>query len=655
MQPLQGWFGGAFASLFFLSSGLLGCGGGGDAADLVITSAAPSDAPACERSIVSLENFCAEIRLFEVRPSGERVPYRIYDPDADGVDYDAPGQIALRFDSNRPNGRRLRFDADLDPSSRYDLEVEVYDGAGEGFAGAVVEDIPTDGSDVVVRLYPHQRWACATAPQSLRVPQPRALHHAVALDDGDVLIFGGVTASDPDGGGVHVQSILRSPAAILATEVEVYDVDRHVIEEVDVSHELDGEIPGGVGRVLSGAVYLGAADASVGGETHRVHRIRVFDGVTMRPDQAASPVLGLDPSGTELEFEDGYPFVPLPMRAQLADPIDLLFDADARTMTIEPADVGEGLQRGAAVTVSDAIEGRRIGAPGFVKPPGAFEPGSVFYAVGPDGAVGESGAFDGSRLGATVTALGPGGGFVVWGGLAATGAPGGTVDPTSLAFTPLGGAGTDARAMHTATRLDSTSLLVAGGLPVMGGRILGNEGAGALTAPLAILELGAPGEVIARPYASAEYQATAFHTATLDEPLGVILVGGATTVSGNRFTPVDAVWAVRGAEVTALASLAVARWGHTATPLPGRRLLVWGGFAPTSERLVVRPISEPEVLFLEAPPAPLASGACDDHVSDAPDAAAIDPDAGRPPPVGPPPPPDAGPPPMDAGPSPDGG
>lgn len=100
MQPLQGRFGGAHA-IFLLGCVLIGCGligcgsGGGDAGDLVITSAAPTSAPSCERSIVSIENYCAEIRLFEVRGDGTRVPYRVYDPDGDGVDYEAPGQVVL--------------------------------------------------------------------------------------------------------------------------------------------------------------------------------------------------------------------------------------------------------------------------------------------------------------------------------------------------------------------------------------------------------------------------------------------------------------------------------------------------------------------------------------------------------------------------------
>ncbi|GAB5548192.1 MAG: hypothetical protein SangKO_079520 [Sandaracinaceae bacterium] len=650
MQPLQGRFGGAHA-IFLLGCVLIGCGligcgsGGGDAGDLVITSAAPTSAPSCERSIVSIENYCAEIRLFEVRGDGTRVPYRVYDPDGDGVDYEAPGQVALRFDSDRPNSRRIRFDAELDPSARYDLEVEVYGGDGNGFAGAVVEDIPTDGSDIVVRLYPYRQWGCATAPTSNREPQPRALHYAVPLDDGDVLVFGGVTGAGASP-VVHVQSILRSPAAVLALDVELYDSVRHEVEQVRVVNEVPGEISTGVGRVLSGVVYLGASDEPVGGETHRVHRIRVIDGVTMPSDQGASPVLGLDPSGTDIDFDDGFPFVPLPTRAVLAQPIDLVFDAETRTLTVEAADLGDALERGAAVTISEPVATRRLGMPGLSRPPGGFEPGSAIYALDGAGGVEASGALDVSRLGATVTGMDAD--FVVWGGLGSVDTAGVAVDPASLAVTPLTGPG--ARAMHTATRLDATSILIAGGLPVSGGRILANGAPSALTTPLAILERTGPGAVAVRAYTSAAYQPTAFHTATLDPELGVVLVGGAVNVSGNRFTPVDSVWSVRGDEVLPLAPLGEARWGHTATVLPGRRVLVWGGFASTDDRLLVRPVGAPEMFFLESAPPTLGSGECR-NVDDAPDAAPPDLDAGRPPllDAGTPPPPDSGPPPMDAG------
>jgi hypothetical protein len=101
----------------------------------------------------------------------------------------------------------------------------------------------------------------------------------------------------------------------------------------------------------------------------------------------------------------------------------------------------------------------------------------------------------------------------------------------------------------------------------------------------------------------------------------------------SQLWPIGDVLTVRadgagGYTAVELAPLAVPRWGHAVSVLPGGRLLVTGGLTRRGNTL--RALSTAEVLLLEAPPPPVDACIVPSADAGAPPDGAIEADAGTP-------------------------
>ena len=173
---------------------------------------------------------------------------------------------------------------------------------------------------------------------------------------------------------------------------------------------------------------------------------------------------------------------------------------------------------------------------------------------------------------------------LVVGGNAAAGPVGSAelYDPTAGTFTLTAGSLATARYGHTATRLLSGMVLIAGGTV---------DG----TTALASAELFNPATGTFSATAAPMASARSSHTATLLADGRVLIAGGADIAGGT-----GAVW-LNSAELydpvtntfSAISSLmTVARYAHTATLLPGGKVLITGGF-PTGPSVVAAELYDP--------------------------------------------------------------
>jgi hypothetical protein len=653
----------------FASAVLLCACGGGEKRDLTFEIAAEiaPDSMACEGSLADQLAPCTSVQVFRVDEEGRRVPVQLFRLETeDGAE--PVGAYKLRFES-----RDIGFDADgLSPEETVDLEIRVFGDDGRPLYGASLEDVRLSAAEPLrVRLYPFRRWACPGPLGGGGSPEPRALHAAVPLPDGDVLIFGGVTGTDVDPASVRERARV---GALLQRSIELYDASSHRFERVS------GEGPDGqpgFGRVLFGHRYVGA---EMGPEGNLRHRIRIVGGWTLPPASAGTTALRFDNTGT-LGGPFGSPVAPSD-EVEVGDPVDLLFDPEALTVTFEDATSGV-VPRGAAVRMSPFLGPGEPDDTSLVLvglgPSGAdWVPSPQFYLAERGGETRPVRDLITPRLGATVRPLPEAlGGFLIWGGNA--GHEAGTLAATAgeIQLEDETGGGTavaavdglpPATAFHTMTRLGRDDLfLVAGGYRVADDGFIYFDPS---PTPLSALQITDGPTVVARRIEAAGYTPTIFHTATETEDLGLVLVGGAHVDAGNRLAPLPQAGAVDGsfawAPITHRSAsgeptpspLGVPRWGHTTTALSGHRLLVVGGFGRDEGSDTVnalRALSRAELLYTQAAPAPLLTGQCGEDDLAPPDAGALGPmDAGLPPRLdgGAPATPDAGPP--DAGPA-DGG
>ncbi len=571
---------------------------------------------------------CTVLRVSRRLPSGDLEPVPLFRADADHTQ-DSAGSYELRF-----NGLDVSFDARLAAGEAHDLEIAVYTGdPWTPSYGAHLENVRLDQASVRVRLYPFRQWACP-GWRVMGTLAPRALHEAVALSNGDVLLLGGVTgdAIDPASAGRDDPS---HPGAILQPIVEAYDSDEHRFYPVTMQ---DGAV---FARVLFGAIYVGE-------ESPGQHRIRVIGGLTLPDDRLGTPVLGFDNSGVLTTL--GAPYHPS-AAAEPAQPVDLIYDSEQHTLRVTaPAVVPTGTTEAAAIVVSSPrSDGSRAILLGLAPRGSEWEPPTEYYPTSPTGAR----SLAHQRLGATVDAMPILDRFLVWGGdLSTTPAvlenAGELLQPTDPASaTPIsavGGLLPPPAAFHSTTRIGEDVLVVAGGLTIDLGGTLGSvapTGDDALFA----LQVGSAGTVTRLPVvvpAGMSYVPTILHTATYVPGFGVVLVGGARVAAGDRLQPTATAARVMGGVGTfelddALQDVTTARFGHAATLLPGKRLLVTGGLTREGASTALRAIAAPELIYLGREPYPsIRDVECVDQ-------AAL-PDGGV----------DAGPPP-DGGPVPDGG
>ena len=155
-------------------------------------------------------------------------------------------------------------------------------------------------------------------------------------------------------------------------------------------------------------------------------------------------------------------------------------------------------------------------------------------------------------------------------------------DPTAGTFTLTGSLAT-LRYGHTATRLLSGKVLIAGGNTTTGTVDNGSVASAELFDP-------ATGtfNATATPMASARF----FHTATL-LPDGRVLITGGVVAGGAHLDSAELFDPVTGTFSTIPSPMTVAREGHTATLLPGGKVLIAGGLDASGANVAAAEIYDP--------------------------------------------------------------
>ena len=548
-------------------------------------------------------------------------------------DHATPGGFVLSFLVGAD--RQLRFDAQLRDGARYKVRVELYQDPAEHPEGAqAIAAGEADGvafgggGPVRVRLYPFERWSCAgprTAGGTETQPLGRALHEAVRLPNGDVLIFGGVVAS-------RVPAVGFVEGALLQREVEVYATAEDRFYPVSVTTP---EPRGGVGRVFFAAALLPSAAGAT------TYRIRVLGGFRLDDDAVAARF-----DASQAGSFHGTPILP-GERAVPADPVDLVYDATTRALRVEVAsgagispagfnavtDFGETTSPRAALLLGVTSNGSMVDPP---RP--QIDPLAVSW-VDSSGTIGAPAMLSAGRFGATITRLERDRDVaLVWGGNVeeATGdetaSHAGDMFEEDRSVTAVAGGvvtGIDTGlppsvVFHTATRIEDDVVLLAGGLEV-GSEMI--EGMGVTTRvasrPLAVLTWAGDGPRFTATYPAlpAEVTATIFHTATVVPVAGVedgvLIAGGAGRQGTQTLFPQQLTGTVQrapgGYEYAPGPSLIEGRWGHTATLLGNGRVLVVGGFGRTGAEL--RSLTAAELLVRSTPPAAIRM--CGDETMDA--------------------------------------
>jgi hypothetical protein len=525
----------------------------------------------------------------------------------------------------------------------FELTVTGYDVNGEVFATATTRGFSI-GAPVRVRLErqaAESDWSCAPGTASGAV-QPRALHAATLLPNGEVLLYGGVFGDAIDA------TIMSSgtQGATLQPTVEVYDAVAQRVAPVRVTGSYDWG-----GRVLFASRLLPGPAAGP-------YTIALYGGY----EASAGAVLFLD----EIQSENavGSPLVPS-ADAVPGPALRLTYDPQARRVAIEPLPLGDDDAVATGfVALSEDLDGSTtallaLGAGAFTGPMRIPDLSSAraAFRVGSNGAIPmprASVTWTTARLAASATAIDDERVFV-WGGvvdemmngnarlragelLGSTGdtavlrggvdteCPSAAVGPSPEGLPPP-------TAFHTATRIAVGEVLLAGGLLVSGTADCAGRGITGLAPsarPLSVVSFDAAGNAAGVGVtAPADFRASVFHTATATAR-GVVLVGGAAERDGMRLEGLTQVGIVTrsGPGVygfEALPELVTPRFGHAATLLPGERLLVTGGFERVTGARRVRAVNFAEVLPLAARPAPAL--ACSDEPLAMRDAGAGD--AGR--------------------------
>ncbi|MGE0785942.1 MAG: hypothetical protein AB7S26_09660 [Sandaracinaceae bacterium] len=620
----------ALACLLPAAFAASGCDGSGPRADITFEFACPNDGTECIRAPAA--EHCLSIAAFVVGANGERTRVRVYNsvpgddvqPDAGYAEFRVMGRMTFQFDIDR-----------IDEETPVDLEFRLYPDVSEApVLGATVENVTRRllrSEPLVVRLYPIGRWS----DPGLGAPVPRALHEAVSLPSGDVLILGGVAGTRLNTG----QDATVRPT--LVYELELYEQATHRYVPVEADSSLS------FGRVLFATRYLGHED--------RGHRIRVIGGVTADPGQ---PVIRFDSRGV---FNVGGAPVQPTDGTELGATVDLIVDTDGETpRLVAIEDVGnEGEPRGALVVVSEpqpnpSENPEENDATGVVLPQmvlrGASDPvpAPTAYRLGTRGeAVVPDYELAAPRVGATATQLATGDVFV-WGGAAVAD----TVDLTTVAGelhvageqSALGTAegAPPITGFHRAARVGDDFVLLVGGFQVVpgGGSVATSFLANELPLdPIQLLRITAGPRIV--PWSTIggdPYVSTILHALTPLDESHFLVTGGCTRLATDaltRFVAQDAAGIIDLGRYTAIPSLTQARFGHTATRLPGHRVLVHGGFASNDIGAVVNPNGDetpaPELIYLvDVDPADrLVAGQCMPQAN-APDAG-VRPDASLPP------------------------
>ncbi|MCC7536807.1 MAG: hypothetical protein IT379_11365 [Deltaproteobacteria bacterium] len=561
------------------------------------------------------------------------------------------------------------------------IEMELFDEGGVRLAeGSLTTDQVVDEGRVAMRLFPVNAWSCAGS-LGTQAPPPRGLHASLRLDNGHVLVLGGVAGEQ-----IPIDSPTMGPP--LQRDVVVYEPGPDRFARVTVANDSgDAQEGEGFGRAFFSAFVVG--------EESGEYRIRVIGGVRAPDERAAVLFDALHASSAY-----GTPILPSPDMS-IAPSVDLLYEPRAKVLRIVPLAPSPTAAPMAGVALSDGLApcGRAL-VPGFAAIDAArrlmLDRRYVWIPSGAACATPGPGMLGAARLGATATGVDAREDVVlVWGGNVDEMATGDEATESANRAMHAGEilwrmgttfVGSDELPLptvfHTATRIRSAPgatpaerVLIAGGyvvgLPSRGGLRTELNLASPSLSVLRIermLPLGF--SVSAEPVSTGSHAATALHSATViaestDGTL-VLLAGGAAGALGESLNGLAAAGVVRDrgpgmAGYEAIAGMGIARWGHAATLLgraedllPYRRVLVTGGLVRRESAPTLRSVEAAEILALDVSPTRASERVfCDMPEPD---------DAATPPPpptdgaIPPPPPLDAGPLPSDSGPRPsDGG
>lgn len=587
-----------------------GCGGGGAHAPLRVELAPTLD---CTEESAA---FPDDLRFFtlQICPSDHAMPcVMLTDPSGDH----GGGTTLLRV--ARTLDRRFTVDARVDGGTDYDVTVTGYSGAETGtctpYALGHARGVRFGGaSPVSVRLYPLGGWSCAGAHEGSTASVPRALHQAVLLPDGTVLLLGGIAGSRTS---PMVPAVAFGGKAVAQRTVEVFDPRDARFHAVSFTDEdgLDG-----FSRVLFQARYVSTnADGM-----YEIHTYGGFD-----IDNAPEGGIGFDGNANVTAISALYgPVSQMMMGAAAGFRADavILYDPTTRTgtaaahgtSTYTTTAATDGAAPFAVVRSIDSVTvNMATGRPSYGLSAGAYVDG------------GREAVLMNDRFGASITPISATN-FLVWGGNVATAMDGALADPVptageivnSMAMGTTAVAAHDstvspddnlpfATAYHTATRIagrtgSSAILFVGGAVLGAGPTPLGTTTFA--TPSLTVTRFASDGTVAGGERITGRIS-TVLHTATpVDTSMtDILVVGGAsqmplggvtTTLFGVQdtglvtFAPSTSTYSW-----TALPDLVSGRWGHTTTIIPNHGVLVVGGLSRTDANVTV--MDDPELLLWE--------------------------------------------------------
>ncbi|MBX7196039.1 MAG: hypothetical protein K1X94_28545 [Sandaracinaceae bacterium] len=457
-------------------------------------------------------------------------------------------------------GGVLRFDVRAAVGTTYDVDVLAFSEAtSRVIAAGHANNVTLGGETTVLQLYPTDGWACPTVSDTEMVLR-RAFHQTVALSNGDALLIGGITFERSATG---LSLIAGTPTAgLVDAEHSVLVWDAHDQQLYPVT--ITGGDGAGLARVMFDARWV-ERTVPDGRE-----RVRLFGGVT---GTSSLTFASSSTSQYPVHVSDG---------AELANVLDILYDPATRSMEIVERDtplpsVVESLREPLPTDGVDSFAALVGPSSGPAETVTSFGTASDSISAGA--------ALPSARRGATLTGLGARG-FIVYGGNVAdmgaaqdTGralvlSPSGTLLPVTLP------ASLAISALHTASVIDSDTVLFVGGLGLTGASV------GPATGPVVrAYELASSGSALTEvAITGAETSERIYHTATTyrapDAARSSVVVVGGSTRTSSQLQPLDSAYVVdldASPPIRALPSLRVPRLGHAAVLLRGGTVLVTGG------------------------------------------------------------------------------
>lgn len=495
---------------------------------------------------------------------------------------------------------------DADSSTPVTLDFRYYSETNQPpTLGATLENVTRElleSEPLAVRLYPIGRWSSPSSDDY--VPTARAFHQAIPLPNGDVLIFGGVR------GQLLPTSLDGDRPAPFVYPVELYDESAHVFLPVQLG---EGIVETDTARVLFGYRYLRRSEGQ--------HVIRLIGGVTS--DVRGAGGLKFDAEGGD--SVGGTPVVPAD-GVTVAPTVDIYLDTtdEAEPRLVEIREV-QSLPNGAlsvvsspqAVLSNDATINDASGVvyPELIVVGDEFTAPVQAYALNDTGVPGDPYDLAHTRIGSTATRL-PSGATFIYGGNITTEA----VEPPMLPENPVDSAaelhqGTtttligglpEPTGFHRAALVGPDLVLVTGGFVVQPV----NPTVGPVstfttppTSPLRILEVTESpiGAAVRADLPTNGYQTTVFHSLTDLGDSRFLIVGG-STLNGDglsRLLATRQTGIVSGVGYAPLEdAVREPRFGHTATRLPGNRVLVFGGFLSDEDGSQLSTGPGPELIYL---------------------------------------------------------